>query len=155
MVATAQVRRSSPTYLVLLLVLLLQGITACATQPQRDDWLYQSLGGQVGIERLVNRFLHRVADDERIVHYFYGIDISRLEQKFAEYLAMVAGGPEPYLGEQPGFVHRGYHITEAAFNAVVEDLLDAMAELGIPLAARNELIARLAPLQPHILGTDP
>ncbi len=132
---------------------LVLGTAGCATRyAHNDDGLYQALGGQEQIGLMVNRFLNRVAEDKRILHYFYGVDISLLEQRLTQYLAVIAGGPVVYEGEELGLVHGGHYITEAAFNAVVENMQDAMEEVGMPLAARNELVARLAPLQGRIVS---
>lgn len=42
-------------------------------------------------------------------------------------------------------------INSAEFNAVVEDLIDAMDKAGTPISAPNRLLARLAELQPEII----
>jgi hypothetical protein len=42
-------------------------------------------------------------------------------------------------------VHRDFNITEAQFNAAVEDLQEAVAYLNLPGSPQNRLLARLAP----------
>jgi hemoglobin len=61
---------------LVLLVCLLLG--ACAGQPPKDDSLYQQLGGEPGVTRIVEGMLLRIADDRRIVEHFQDIDIQRL-----------------------------------------------------------------------------
>jgi len=41
--------------------------------------------------------------------------------------------------------HKGLHLTNADFNAVVEDLQVAMNECDILFATQNRFLARLAP----------
>ena len=42
--------------------------------------------------------------------------------------------------------HEGQNIDRAAFNALVEDLQDAMDKNGVPFHAQNKLLAKLAPM---------
>lgn len=48
-------------------------------------------------------------------------------------------------------VHTGLGISDAEFNAVVADLIDAMTKLDISVATQNRLLARLAPLYKDIV----
>ena len=47
--------------------------------------------------------------------------------------------------------HRGLHVDEAAFDAFVEDLQDAMRQCGIPFWTQNRLLARFAPMEREIV----
>jgi hemoglobin len=47
--------------------------------------------------------------------------------------------------------HGGMHITEAQFNALVEDLYRAMERAGTPVAAQNRLVALLAPMRSQVI----
>ena len=47
-------------------------------------------------------------------------------------------------------VHKNLQIDRAAFNAVVENLQDAMDKNGVGFGAQNALLARLAPLHRQI-----
>lgn len=48
-------------------------------------------------------------------------------------------------------VHEPLNLTEADFNALVEDLIDAMEALNLPVATQNRLLARLAPMHGDIV----
>jgi hemoglobin len=47
--------------------------------------------------------------------------------------------------------HAQHRITDADFNALVEDLIWAMDQRHIPRTAQNRLLARLAPMHPDIV----
>jgi hemoglobin len=47
--------------------------------------------------------------------------------------------------------HKGLHLTNADFNAVVEDLQDAMDQCGIGFATQNRFLAILAPYQHQVV----
>ncbi len=132
-------------------VVVLTACAASAPPPLPDDSLYQALGGQPGINRVVEGLLYRIADDKRIVHHFADTDILRLQEKLQEQLCVEAGGPCEYTGDSMAEVHAGFAITEADFNALVEDLIEAMTAEGISVRAQNRLLQRLAPMRGDII----
>jgi hemoglobin len=124
---------------------------ACGTPPWRGQTLYEDLGGQAGVARIVSNLLDRLAQDERIVALFDDTDMERFELRLNEHLCSVADGPCAYTGDDMRTTHRGLGISEAHFNALVEDLQDAMDAAGVSFAAQNRLLARLAPLHSEIV----
>jgi hemoglobin len=48
-------------------------------------------------------------------------------------------------------VHAGHHISNAEFFDLVEVLRDAMRAQNVPLSARNELLAILAPMKRDVV----
>jgi hemoglobin len=42
-------------------------------------------------------------------------------------------------------------VTKADMNALVENLQAAMREAGVPFAAQNRLLAKLAPMSGHVV----
>jgi len=134
-------------------------LAACAmdpagrnAQPDATPELYYALGEREGIARITERFLFMVADDERIVDRFVHSDILRFHEKLTDQLCELSGGPCEYTGDDMRRTHGGHDISVADFNAVVENLLDAMEELEVPLAAQNRLIAKLAPMYHDIVA---
>jgi hemoglobin len=123
-------------------------LAGCATARDR---LYQDLGGQPGVEALVEELLHRLADDERIAERFADTHIPRLRRMLIEQICNLSGGPCAYTGESMLQVHAGMNLSEADFNALVEDLIDAMRQRGVPLRAQNRLLALLAPMRADIV----
>jgi len=134
---------------LVLLVCLLLG--ACAGQPPRDDSLYQQLGGEPGVTRIVEGMLLRIADDRRIVEHFQDIDIQRLRDKLIEQFCAEAGGPCVYTGDSMEESHKGQALTPSDFNALVENLQAAMAAEGVSIPAQNRLLARLAPMRGQVI----
>jgi hemoglobin len=136
--------RLLPLFLVLLL-------SACAQKAPKDDSLYQALGAHLGITRIVERMLLNIARDERIVERFRKIDIQRLRDKLIEQFCVEAGGPCTYTGDSMAESHRGQNVSRSDFNALVEDLIAAMDDLGIAVPVQNRLIARLAPMRGEVI----
>ncbi|MET0126025.1 MAG: group 1 truncated hemoglobin [Pseudomonas caspiana] len=130
------------------LIVLLAG---CAQQPPKDDSLYQALGQRAGIQRIVEGMLIIAVKDERIGERFKKIDIVRLRDKLVEQLCVEAGGPCKYTGDTMAEAHKGQNLTRSDFNALVEDLIDAMDAEGISVPDQNRLIARLAPMRGEVI----
>lgn len=134
-----------------LLLAIVLTLTACAQQPAKDDSLYRDLGEQAGITRIVEGMLLNIAGDPRIVRYFENIDIVRLRDKLVEQICLEAGGPCTYSGDSMEESHKGQHLTPSDFNALVENLQEAMSAQGVPMPAQNRLLARLAPMRAQVI----
>jgi hemoglobin len=134
----------------LLLVVVLT-LAACAQQPAKDDSLYRDLGEQAGITRIVEGMLLNIAGDARIVRHFENIDIERLRDKLVEQICVEAGGPCTYTGDSMEESHKGQNLTPSDFNALVENLQDAMTTQGVAIPAQNRLLARLAPMRAQVI----
>ena len=66
-------------YLLLLATLVL---TACQQSPETT--LYQRLGGETGVEKIVDGVLYGIEHDQSIVHHFSDTDIPRFRRLLIE-----------------------------------------------------------------------
>ncbi|PJE41801.1 MAG: group 1 truncated hemoglobin [Pseudomonas sp.] len=126
-------------------------LAACAQQPPKDDSLYRELGEQAGITRIVEGMLLNIAADPRIVRHFENIDIERLRDKLVEQICVETGGPCTYTGDSMEESHKGQNLTPSDFNALVENLQEAMSAQNVPMPAQNRLLARLAPMRAQVI----
>ena len=134
-----------------LLLVVVLSLAACAQQPAKDDSLYRDLGEQAGITRIVEGMLLNIAGDARIVRHFENIDIERLRDKLVEQICVEAGGPCTYTGDSMEESHKGQNLTPSDFNALVENLQDAMTAQCVAIPAQNRLLARLAPMRAQVI----
>lgn len=134
--------------MVIFSMLLLAG---CATLSPAKDQLYRDLGAQAGIERIVDGLLDNIARDDRIFAAFKDTNIEHLRTMLIEQFCNLSGGPCAYTGVTMEKSHGGLHITEAQFNALVEDLILTMEQEHIAVSAQNRLLALLAPMRPQII----
>jgi hemoglobin len=116
-----------------------------------DDTLYVDMGGKAGIDRMVDEVEKVYLADPRIKDIFSESNMERLNAKLKEDFCMVAGGPCIYTGHSMEATHKGLHLTNANFNALVEDLQTAMDTCGIAFATQNRFLARLAPMQHQVV----
>lgn len=122
----------------------------CAT-PGTQGALYDDLGGQAGIEKLVGRFIFEIGNDALIRPYFEETDLDRFHEKLTEQICEVSGGPCRYSGDSMVDSHRNMGVTEAHFNQTVDLLIRAMEAEDIPHRVQNRLLAVLAPLREDII----
>lgn len=123
-----------------------------AIPAQAEDTLFAAMGGQSGIDRIVDASVDNYLADDRIKAIFDESNIDRLRAEFKVQFCQVAGGPCLYKGHDMTVAHKGLHLTNANFNAVVEDLQDAMDKVGLPFATQNRFLARLAPMQHQVVS---
>ena len=116
-----------------------------------DDALFTDMGGQPGIDRVVDLSMDAYLVDPRIKAIFEESNIDRMRAEFKVQFCQVAGGPCAYAGHDMTAAHKGLHLTNADFNAVVEDLQGAMDKVGIGFATQNRFLARLAPMQHQVV----
>jgi hemoglobin len=132
--------------------LILTGVLLASAAPAfAEDALFGDLGGQAGIDKIVDLSVDNYLADDRIKATFDESNIDRLRAEFKVQFCQVAGGPCTYEGHNMTEAHKGLHLTNADFNAVVEDLQAAMDKCGIAFATQNRFLARLAPYQHQVV----
>jgi hemoglobin len=129
--------------------------SAQATMAKKS--LYSRLGGKKAITAVVDQFVSNVAADNRINKFFSAAasDPKRLvmfKGKLVDQICQGTGGPCKYRGKDMKSAHKGMSISEADFNALVEDLVAALNKFNVPQAEQNELLGILGPMKGDIVG---
>jgi len=106
--------------------------------------LYDKIGGEAAVDAAVGLFYDKVLADERIKHFFEGLDMERQHRMQKGFLTFAFGGPNNYSGKSMAAAHRKLvdeqGLDDSHFDAVIEDLGATLVELGVP----DELIAEAA-----------
>lgn len=113
--------------------------------------LYDRLGGKPAIAAVVDDFIANVAADARINARFQGADIPRLKTLLVDQICEASGGPCTYRGKSMLDAHRGMRITEAEFNALVEDLVKSLDRFKVPAREKQELLTALGGMKSQIV----
>ena len=124
---------------------------ALAQTPPADDSVYRAWGGKAGIRAVMDDFVPRLVADPRTAPFFKDVNRENLTAQLTEQLCQEAGGPCKYSGAPMKLVHQDLDIQRRDFNALVEILQQAMDAKGIPFAAQNGMLARLAPMHREIV----
>jgi hemoglobin len=106
--------------------------------------LFEQLGGRDAVNAAVDIFYDTyVLNDDRIKHFFEGVDMDKQRNKQRAFLTVAFGGPNNYTGED---MRKGHaHLLEKGLNdshvdAVIEDLGKALKDLGVA----DDLIGQVA-----------
>lgn len=124
-------------------------LAGCATTQQQT--LYDKLGGEAGVEKIVTHLVNNIGRDQRIFHYFAEANVKRFREHLAWHLCDISDGPCDYTGDSMRQIHDGMDINERDFNHLVDLLIDAMYQAGVSHQVQNQLLARLAPLRRDII----
>jgi hemoglobin len=115
--------------------------------PIESRTLIAAFNGREGVVRIASATIDRSAADPRIADIFRSHDLVRVKRTLGEQLCYLLGGGCAYTGRDMTTTHKDLGLQLADFNALVEHLQDAMDAEGVPFAAQNRLLAKLAPMQ--------
>ncbi|KAK9764116.1 hypothetical protein K7432_008656 [Basidiobolus ranarum] len=104
-----------------------------------EKTLYETLGGDETIAKVVDVFYGKyVLNDERIKHFFVGIDMEKQRMMQSKFLAFAFGGPA-FNGKKMNIAHRHLKLTDDHFDAVIDDLGKALRDFDVS----DEIIAKV------------
>lgn len=142
-----------------LLLFVAVNLGACASMGGDDKpaspSLYKRLGGREGIALVVGDFTSNVAADPRVNARFKGMKpeaVEKFKSNLADQICDATGGPCSYLGKDMKTTHQGMKITEAEWNATVENLVKALDKNKVDAKSKDELLAVLGPMKKDIVG---
>src|ERR1700728_3044233 len=105
-----------------------------------EDTLFADMGGQIGIDKIVDASVDNYLADDRIKAIFDESNIDRLRAEFKVQFCQVAGVPCDYKEHDRVAAHKGLRVTNANSTAVVEDSQDAMDKVGLPFAPQTRFL---------------
>lgn len=136
-----------------LMVLFTATVSVAATM---EKSLYDRLGGKKAIVAVVDEFVARVAADKRINGFFKDTAadpkrLAKFKNNLVNQICQATGGPCKYTGKDMKTAHKGMGITDADFNALVEDLSGALDKFKVGAKEKGDLLAALGPLKKDIV----
>lgn len=134
--------------------------------------LYERLGGEPGLTKIVDDFMPRALQDPRVNWERKGVKrggfsfsrnqpqtwssnpatIARLKKHFVQFFALATGGPARYEGKEMKTSHANMRITNAEFDATVGDLKASLDKLQIADREQKELLAIVESTRPQIVS---
>ncbi len=128
-------------------------LVGCAGRPAAPT-LYEDLGGNDGVTAMVDAFLDRLAADPVVIDTFANTDMLEFRRLAIQHFCEISDGGCHYEGRNMRDAHAGLGIDARQFNAVVNNLMQAMDDVAVPQGVQNRLLGRLAPLYRDVLDTD-
>lgn len=106
--------------------------------------VFEALGGEAAIDQAVDRFYDRVLQDDRIKHFFAEMDMDRQKEHQRAFLTYALGGADQYTGRSMRQAHESLvdlGLNETHFDAVAEDLMATLGEMGVPPELQAQVAA--------------
>ncbi|GIW81926.1 MAG: group 1 truncated hemoglobin [Gemmatales bacterium] len=109
--------------------------------------LYERLGGVYAIATVVDDFIDRIMEDPRlnanpkVDEAHHRVPRAGFKYLVTEMVCWATGGPQTYTGKSMYDSHAHLDITEAEWQAFLDDLRQTFDKFGIPRKEREELEA--------------
>lgn len=121
--------------------------------------LYAQLGGNAAISAVIDQFITNVAGDARINAFFADAAsdparLLKLRNNLINQIGEATGGPEKYTGATMKASHKGMGVSEAHFNALVEDLVKSLDKFKVLPKPKSQLLGALAAMKADIVEGD-
>ena len=114
--------------------------------------VYERLGYQSGVEKVVDYFLANVAGDDRVNGRFADTDMAQLRANLIDQVCEATDGPCTYKGKSMRDAHAGMGITEAEFAIIAGHFAAAMDQAGVNAADHATVMGMLSGMQGDIVG---
>jgi hemoglobin len=117
--------------------------------------LYERIGGEDAILAAASLFYEKVVADERISHFFVGLDMDAQVRKQVALMSWAFGGPTRYAYRGLNEAHAGLRargLTDHHFDIVAGHLSEALRELGVADALAAEALAIVESTRAQVMG---
>lgn len=115
--------------------------------------LYERLGGDEGLTKIIRDTIALHHENPDIAHYFTDVDDDVLAGHVIDFFAAGTGGPVNYHGRDMTTAHASMNMSDADFDSAVADVLTAVKTNGVDAESAAEVAAILESLRPGVMGT--
>lgn len=117
-----------------------------------EQTLYEKIGGQEAIAKVVDYFYSElVLKDEKVKHFFENTDMEKQRLHQTKFISFALGGPNQYSGESMAKAHEGMNLQPEHFNAIAHHLHDALAHFGVSEKDIDQALTKVESLRDDIL----
>jgi len=138
----------------LLSATLLAASFSAVAEEAKAPSLYDRIGGEPVVREIVSDIWDNHGKNPIVKNRFLYSDPVYVKQKVFEIFAMATGGPVEYTGQDMKTTHATMNISEAEFNAVVDDIMMALDENKIEAQEQNEILAILWSVRPDVVNSN-
>lgn len=132
---------------------LAASLTAVAEEA-KGPTLFERLGGEPVAREIVSDIWDNHGKNPIVKNRFQYSDPVYVKQKVYEIFAMATGADVEYTGQDMKTTHATMNISEMEFNAVVDDIMDALDENNIAAQEKNEVLAILWSVRPDVVNSN-
>ena len=113
--------------------------------------LYERLGGQDAITKVVDVFYEKVLADETVNHFFKETDMEKQRRHQSLFISWALGGPNQYSGRSMELAHTGMNLNEEHFGAIANHLAASLREFNVSDQDINQVLEKLTTMKNDIL----
>ena len=116
-------------------------------QGEETRSLYERLGGAYSIAVVVDDFIDRIMGDSRlnanprVDEAHHRVSPQGFKYYVTEQVCWAAGGPQTYSGRSMADLHRDLLISNAEWDAFMDDFDQTLTKFDVPERERGELVA--------------
>jgi hemoglobin len=116
------------------------------------ETIFSKCGGAPAMARLVFEFYDRVLASERLAPYFARVDMTRLVEHQAKFIASVMGGPPSITDEELRDAHAHLTISDAIFDEMTDLLEATLNESGMDSTDVGQVMGTIREKRRLIVG---
>ncbi|RFU66330.1 group 1 truncated hemoglobin [Peribacillus saganii] len=117
-----------------------------------EQTLYDKLGGEETISKVVEYFYHElVLKDETVNVFFERSDMENQIRHQEKFISFALGGPKQYSGKSMAKAHEGMNLQPEHFDAIVKHLHDALAHFEVSEPDIDQALFKVATLKDDII----
>lgn len=116
--------------------------------------LYERIGGSESIEAAIEAFYERVLNDDRVSHYFDGVDVERLKRRQKTFFEYGTGGPAEYDVGLIKILHARHDIDQEAYEVFTDHFEDTLEAFDVPEQEREELMAAVHSFRDDVVAAE-
>ena len=118
----------------------------------KQQTLFERVGGEQAIRDLIHDFYDRVLADLELKPFFKDVSVDKLRRMQREFFSAALDGPISYTGRPLSHVHHGRGITKHHFALYIGYLIDVLEGRGINDQDVQEIIGRINTYAEEITG---
>ena len=115
------------------------------------DTLYDRLGGQDAITKVVDVFYEKVLADETVNQFFRETDMEKQRRHQSLFISWALGGPNQYSGKSMELAHKGMNLNDEHFGAIAIHLAASLRKFNVSDQDINEVLDKLTTMKNDIL----
>ncbi len=124
---------------------------AAHSQSADSRSLYDRIGGEAGVEKLLVSFYSLVLADAELKPFFAKSSMEKLLRMQRELFGAALGGPHTYSGADLAKVHAGRGITPRHFHLFRQHLLTTLQESGVDADDIREVVREITKYQKDVV----
>jgi len=118
--------------------------------PVAAPTLFDELGGEPVLRRVIDRFVDRIFDDAMIGFFFRNASRERVKAKEYEFAARHLGADIPYTGRPLREAHAAHPIMGGQFNRRLTILKHTLEEMEVPPRVREHWLRNTEQLRSQV-----